>query len=472
MHLMIWRREYEGMNRRKDLFKNTLILGIGVIGTKIITIIMLPFYTKWLSVSDYGMVDLFTTILAVAVPIITLQLEQAVFRYLIDADTNKLKQAYISTGIISVLFILLICNSILIPICFLSNNSYKYLFIVGINSNVLLTVLLQIIRGIGNNRLYTYNSILVSFINLVLSILLIHIFSFGGKGAVFSVIFSNIVGVVFIIIFGNIYSYINIKYYSKEILKALLKYSVPMITNNVSWWVLNASDKLLIGYFLGAESNGVYAAAGKIAYIVTTLYTVFSMAWQESAARAAGDENKEEYYSNTFRSIFSIIMIGSGLLLIMLPIVFKILINNKFNEAYIHSIILVTAMIFWCIATFLGGIYVGIKKTKNLGVTSLIAAIINLIINLLLINKIGIFAATLSTIISYIVIMVMRIINLKKYVYIKYNKKEIVIQSIFVISSIFIAIINNIAISILIFIVVFIFMIYKYLNSFLSMLKK
>ena len=77
------------MNREKELAKNTLIITIGRICTQMITFFLLPLYTTILTTEEYGIVDLLNSLVMFLIPIISLQLEQAVFRKLIDNRKNN-----------------------------------------------------------------------------------------------------------------------------------------------------------------------------------------------------------------------------------------------------------------------------------------------------------------------------------------------------------------------------------------------
>ena len=92
------------MSREKTLFKNTLIITIGKVCTQLITFFLLPLYTAILSTEEYGTVDLLNTLVSLLLPIVTFQVEQAVFRNLIDIRENEdAKKKIISTGIFSVI---------------------------------------------------------------------------------------------------------------------------------------------------------------------------------------------------------------------------------------------------------------------------------------------------------------------------------------------------------------------------------
>ena len=76
-----------------------------------------------------------------------------------------------------------------------------------------------------------------------------------------------------------------------------------MVPNNLSNWVLSASDRLVITAVLGVEANAVYAVAGKIPNLLATLQGTFTLAWQENASISANDADAAEYYSNMFATL-------------------------------------------------------------------------------------------------------------------------------------------------------------------------
>ena len=72
------------MSRNKTLLKNTLIILFGKVCTQLISYLLLPVYTTVLTTEEYGTVDLLITYVTLIAPVITLQMEAAVFRFLID----------------------------------------------------------------------------------------------------------------------------------------------------------------------------------------------------------------------------------------------------------------------------------------------------------------------------------------------------------------------------------------------------
>lgn len=413
------------MGRETRLIKNTIILFIGVVGTRLISFIMLPFLTSWLSVIEYGIIDIFNTIVSLCVPIMTLQLEQAVFRYMIDDHSIPERRITVTTGIISLSICLTFLDIIALIFLMKAGVSLYYLYLLAINLQCYYVMFQQILRGKGENHIYAQNSVLLAFSNCIATVIFIRFISFGVKGYIIAFCIAHVIAIVFMCIKSNILELFDLGSISQEKAYMLIKYSLPMILNNVSWWILNASDKLILNYFIGYEANGVYAAAGKIPGLVITVYTVFQMAWQESASREQGSETSS-FYSIVFRKIFAIITYFVIVLLLMGRMIFAILISNKFNMAYYHLPVLSIALLFLCISQFYGGIYVGLKNSKELGWTSAVAAIFNLIIDLVLVNTIGIFAASISTLVAYVVLSAIRFIMIRRVCSISYRIKEVI----------------------------------------------
>lgn len=418
------------MNRQEKLIKNTAILLVGMIGTKLINYFMLPLYTSWLSVEEYGIIDLFSVFISVAVPIVTLQIDQAIFRFLIDNVDKANKERTISSGLLVLMASLAVSNIVGFLIILLEPELLNPLYLLAIDLQCIYVILQQIIRGNGQNKAYSINSILLAFFNIVFSILFIRIYRKGADGYILAFCISHFIAIIHIAIKASVVSFINYRQVDLEIIRKLLYYSVPMILNNVSWWILNASNRLVLNRYCGLNANGIYAAAGKIPGIITTVYTVFHLAWQESASRE-GLDNNTDYYNDVYEKLLILLSYSLILLFTTLHISFK-LIDSKFHESYNHIPVLLLSMFFYCIAQYYGGIFVGAKKSKVLGQTSFVLAIVNVALVFLLVKKFHIYAASISTLVSYILLSFLRKERVKRICNISFNLKDMFFMSILV----------------------------------------
>ena len=411
--------------------KNTAIVSIGKICTQLITFFLLPVYTAVLSNEEYGVVDLLNTLTSLLLPIATLQIEQGIFRYLLDCRENKEKQTTLITTVSK--FILVqsaICILIFLCASPFIHNEYKYFLMANLLMGILSSISLQICRGLGDNKTYAVGSFITGALTVILNVIFIVAFKWGAYGMLIATAISNLLCAIYVFVKKKIYKYIDIKQNDKKLLKDIVKYSVPLIPNMISWWIVSASDRTIISAVIGVAQNGIYSAANKFSGIFSTLYSVFNLTWTESASININSEDRDEFFSKIFDFIvrfFGSLCLGT---IAVMPFVFGILVNEKFAESYYQIPILILGSVFNILVSFLGSVYVAKKLTKEIAKTSIIAAIINIVVNIALINQIGLYAASISTVIAYFAMFIYRWIDVKKYVSIKTNKALIAVLSV------------------------------------------
>lgn len=420
------------MSKESSLIKNTIIVTVGKICTQFISFFLLPLYTSLLSTQEYGVVDLLNTLINLMLPILVLQIDQGTFRYLIDCRDSKTEQNKLLTvtlyftlsQIIIYTFVFFLFNSFI-------HNEYKYFLLTNLICSLLSSVFLQISRGLGDNGRYAIGSFLAGAFTVIFNVIFIVFFHFGAYGMLMASLLANLICSIYIFISLKIYKCIKPCYYSKDILYKLLRYSIPLVPNVISWWIINASDRVIISFFMDLSANGIYSAANKFSGVITTLYSVFNLTWTESASVNIDSDDRDEFFSKILDIIIRIF--GSICLLVIsfMPFIFPIMINSKFKEAYYQIPILIVATMFNILISFYGSIYVAKKKTKEIAKTSFFAAIINIIINCTFIKYIGLYAASLSTLIAYFSMFLYRSYDVKKYVHIMINHK-IILSMVFI----------------------------------------
>jgi O-antigen/teichoic acid export membrane protein len=201
-----------------------------------------------------------------------------------------------------------------------------------------------------------------------------------------------------------------------------------MVPNNLSTWVLKLSDRLIITAFLGIEANAVYSVANKIPNILSLAQSVLVMAWHENASIAVDDADASKYYTEMLDTTFSLMFGCTALLIAGTPIMFWLLIKGDYAEAYYQMPLLILAMFFFVMSSFFGGIYIAHKRTANVGITTVVAAIVNLSIDLLFVRVIGIWAGSISTLVAYFVLYIYRMLNCQKFQPLNVNYKKQILQ--------------------------------------------
>lgn len=446
------------MSREGTLIKNTAIITIGKICTQMISFFLLPLYTTLLSTEEYGVVDLLNTLVALLLPIITFQIEQAVFRHLIDARENEENiKKIITTTIVTVTIQSILYIVLFIVISNFINNQYKFFLATNVIACAFSSIMLQISRGLGDNKTYAIGSFITAATTIIFNVIFIVVYKLGAYGMLSASLLANIICVVYLFIKKRIYTYINIKEFKKEMLKKLWRYSIPLIPNALSWWIFTSSDRIIVSSILGIGANGILAAAHKFSTVYITVYNIFNMTWTETASLHINDNDNSEFFSkinNKIWAIFSCICYG---IIACMPFVFSIMINEAYNEAYYQIPILMLGSLANVGVGQISVIYIAKKKTKEVAKTSIFSAIINIVVNLTLIKFVGLYAASISTLVAYVSMLIYRYIDSKKYINLKVDKK-LLLSSVVMIFVLFIGYyINNLILNIFVLIITIIY---------------
>lgn len=345
----------EVKDREKSLIKNTGILAIGTLASKVFSFFLLPLYTAVLTTEDYGTVDVLQTVALFAMPFVTLQLCSAVFRFIIEKKEDLEKTTVITTGIFVESVNVILFSFVVWILNFKFNIQYCELFILNFASSALLEIVQNIIRGFGNNGTYSIMSFIMTVVSLISNVVMILFMGMKGDSILIASTIAALVAAAFGICKQKLWRYLKFSTFSLKELKKMLKYSLPLIPNAISWWIANTSDRLLIRYFIGASGNGIYAAANKIPSIYTTIFNVYNIAWIESLSRSVGDKKQDEFINSMFEKsirLFACICIG---IICCMSLFFNMLIGEAYHSAYAHVYILLIAIFFNSICSLLGG---------------------------------------------------------------------------------------------------------------------
>lgn len=412
------------MDKNKSLIKNTMILFIGKFCTQFLSFFLVPLYTHFLTPNDYGYIDLVQTYILLAVPIIMLRLDSGVFRFLIDERKEPNKQINtVSSTMFLILLQILIFSGIFLLITRYFDIQYAIFILINTLSMILSNILLQLARGLGDNIGYSISSVISGLITIIFNLILIIYLKINGCGILIASSLGNIACFIFLSIRLKIYNKIKINKVNKMQMQKMLKYSLPMIPDGLSWWIIGVSDRSIITFMINEFANGIYAVSSKFSNILFSIFQVFNMSWQESASLHINDDDKNTFFSSIINETYKIFFTICLVLLGFMPIVFEIFIGKSYMEAYKYVPILLLGNLFNSLANTIGGIYIAKKETSSVAKTTLYAAVLNLIIDLLLIKKIKIYAAAISTLLSYVFLAFYRYIDVKKYIDIKISKK-------------------------------------------------
>ncbi|MEE0919133.1 MAG: oligosaccharide flippase family protein [Lachnospiraceae bacterium] len=402
-------------SKGKELAKNTAIISFGKMCTQLVSFLLMPMYTAILSTEEYGVVDLVVTYGQLLLPLVTIQMEQTLFRFLIDKRSDEDGKKKVVSDVISLTIYIMIAFSI-IYMCIspLIKSEFKFHLLLSLFASVMSAMMLQSARGLGKNMVYAAGSFIAASGQVILNIIFIAVLRLGASGMIFAMVISQCICAIFVACKIEFIKYFRFKLLNKNDIREYLGYSAPLVPNAISWWILNASDRSIILRFLGVGFNGIYSAANKFSGIYTTIYNIFNLSWTESVSLHLKDNNSSEEFSKLQSTIVRLCISASLGLISIMPFFFKILVNEKFDDAYYQIPLLTIGAFFSSMVGLVSAYYIADKKTAVIARTSMLCAAINIVVNLLLISHIGIYAASVSTVVAYALLYILRYFDVKK----------------------------------------------------------
>ena len=402
------------MKEKRELIKNTIIISIGKFSTKMISFLLLPLYTAILLPAEKGEVDLLNRISMFLMPLITLQMEEALFRFLIETKSKSDKKEIFSGVLLFSLLSSILWSIVIYIVGNLLNYQYTTWLIIYSLASFVYALCEGFLRGEGKLKAYSILAFLNSVINIGLNILFLVVLKTGLEGMFLAYIIATFLTGFIGLIYVKSYKFASFKI-NKTKIKAMFSYALPLVPTTISWSVISITDGLMIKANLGAAMNGIYATSLTFPTILNTLYSFFNISWRESASKMVNKKNKDEFYISIYMSLKRMLLGGLLLIIGFLPVTFNILINKNYNDSYLYIPFILISVYFSCLASFSSGIFSAYKDTKILATTTYVVALVNLIIDFLLINKIGLFAPILGTLISYMIVWIYRNYKLRKY---------------------------------------------------------
>ena len=424
------------MNKYRELANNTIVLAIGQFSSKLLVYFMLGFYTRVLGADGFGDATNIINASALLISVVTLSISEGVLRYGIktkkgDDDTAaqdiviRSKKRVLSIGI-DVTVVGLIVFAAFVPLIGFIDMlaGYEWLIFLYVCTGGIKATMSIYVRARGRVGLFALDGILTTVATILFNLLFLAVFDLGVVGYVLSVSMGDLCSIVFLTMKAKLYNDYRPLRYTKQNLSDMLKYSVPLMPTTVMWWIINVSDTFMITGFFGSAANGVYSFAYKFPNLAATVVGIFSRAWHMSAIRERNSRTVSKFYSNVFGMMQTVMYVAAaGIMLVIRPIIMPLFGSEGFEVAYFYVPVLLYAVVFQSFNSFLSSIYESSNKTMRSFITSMAGAVTNVLLNLLLLNLIGVIGAAVATLASYVMVFVFRVIDTKKLLYMDINWK-------------------------------------------------
>lgn len=397
-------------NKEKSggLLKHSSIYAIGDLTRQIVGLVMLPFYTRYLLPSDYGVVGLLTLSMSIIEPFLGARLGNAILKfYYEEKELSKRNQ------VISSAFIVTAAVSIVaVAIIYLTRNSISsnlfgstdYAMAVGVFGWLFLTQALEyygltFIRMQQKPWLFLYLSLGKLFIQISLNIVLIVFLKLGVMGMVIS----NVGASALLSAVGTGYALKHSGFkLNTALAKELLKFSAPLWFSGLTMLYITSSNRFFIRLFGSLDQVGLYELAARLGGIVILMiWGPFYLFWETEQFKIYRNEAAKDIFKNTFVLIFLVMAVAAnGLSLFSTPLII-VMADQKFHDSFYAVPYIIIAHLFMSLATFVSFGFMASGKTSWIGRINLATAVAATAINAALIPWLGFIGAAIALMLTF-----------------------------------------------------------------------
>jgi len=409
------------LSRAKLFLENFFIYGFITVLNKVLSLFLLPVMTRLLpDTSSFGVSEMFNVIVGFATPLAILGLYDAMFREFFEKDDEQYKYNVTTTTARIVLasstiisLVLLIFNSFFSKL-FFDTSQYRDIVIYSSISLIFSanTSIIQAPTRILNKRkVYVFSGLFQSVLSYAISIPLI-IIGFSYYGIIYS---SLVTGAVMLIFFW----FQNKKFFlsgtfDKKIAKELFKIGLPLVPTFLIYWIYNSTDRIMITNMLGTSQLGIYSIGARVAQISQLVYSAFAGGWQYFAFSTMRDEDQVDLVSRVFEYLGIISFVAFLAIVPFNNLIFSLLFKGDYVKGSTVFPYLFLSPLLLMLFQTASNQFLVIKKSYLATISLAVGAGTNVLLNYLLIPKLGIVGASIATLIGYMIsVVTVAIINQK-----------------------------------------------------------
>jgi len=393
----------------RRFFKDSAIYVIPSLLSRGIGFFLLPIYTRYLSPGDYGVLEFYAVFYAILNLTLPLEISQAVARLLPDAKGHQ-KSLYASTAfwftaagfslftIVVWLFpekmsqLVLGSDTLVDEVC---------IGALAMISSALFYLLQNQLRFISQPKAYAVTSIMFSIITSIVTVTLIVGYGMGVKGFMWGQLAGGTIAVLAAIYCVKSTVPILFKVEASS-LKAMLVFSAPLVLSGIAVYFTLFADRWALRKFLGMDEVGIYS----VAYRVATIVSLVILAFQMSLTPLVYQHYKETETPQTIGDIlcyFLILVLPLILFIgIFSPEIVSLISTPEFHAAALLIPWLALSVVLMNIYVFSPGLGIA-KKTHVVALINVIAAVVNVLLNLMWVPKFGMIGAAWATLCGAVV---------------------------------------------------------------------
>ena len=393
-------------NRIAFLLGNTLVFALGGLAIKAVSLVLMPLYTTALTAGEYGTAELLNSAIEIVLPLLSAGVVEALYRFSIDDDVPKDE---LFADSLVVLGGGVVCAG---AACALGhvlwNMEHAGSFFVLFCSVCVFKATTQLARGLGHVRRFVAYGLINALAMVVSTYLLLVRAHLGVEGYLWSFTIGYLVGGLVAFLGSAEYRLLTPFRFDRDLLRRMLVYSLPLVPNLLSWWLVSVSGRYVVLWGSGVVAAGLFTAASKMPALVNIVASVFQQAWQYSTAREIDSPDRGAFFGVVMRGYSLATLTVAGLVIALNRPISRVMLQSEFAEGWRYVPLLMLVASFGVISIFFESFYQALKNSGVLMASTALGAVVNVILGVALVPFMGPWGAGLAGAVAYMLVLVVR----------------------------------------------------------------
>ena len=419
-------------NRIAFLLGNTLVFALGGLAIKAVSLVLMPLYTTALTAGEYGTAELLNSAIEIVLPLLSAGVVEALYRFSIDDDVPKDE---LFADSLVVLGGGVVCAG---AACALGhvlwNMEHAGSFFVLFCSVCVFKATTQLARGLGHVRRFVAYGLINALAMVVSTYLLLVRAHLGVEGYLWSFTIGYLVGGLVAFLGSAEYRLLAPFRLDRDLLRRMLVYSLPLVPNLLSWWLVSVSGRYVVLWGSGVVAAGLFTAASKMPALVNIVASVFQQAWQYSTAREIDSPDRGAFFGSVLRGYSLATLSTAGLVIALNRPISRVMLQAEFAEGWRYVPLLMLVASFGVISIFFESFYQALKNSGVLMASTALGAGVNVVLGVALVPFMGPWGAGLAGAVAYMLVLVVRARDLRRRINLPIDRLRLTYQLALLIS--------------------------------------
>ena len=419
-------------NRIAFLLGNTLVFALGGLAIKAVSLVLMPLYTTALTAGEYGTAELLNSAIEIVLPLLSLGVVEALYRFSIDDDVPKDE---LFANSLVVLGGGVVCTGVACALGrVLWNMEHAGSFFVLFCSVCVFKATTQLARGLGHVRRFVAYGLINALAMVVSTYLLLVRAHTGIEGYLWSYTIGYLVGGLVAFLGSAEYRLLAPFRFDRDLLRRMLVYSLPLVPNLLSWWLVSVSGRYVVLWGSGVVAAGLFTAASKMPALVNIVASVFQQAWQYSTAREINSPDRGAFFGVVMRGYSLATLTVAGLVIALNRPISRVMLQAEFAEGWRYVPLLMLVASFGVISIFFESFYQALKNSGVLMASTALGAGVNVVLGVALVPFMGPWGAGLAGAVAYMLVLVVRARDLRRRINLPIDRLRLTYQLALLIS--------------------------------------